>query len=326
MSNTSSNKIPNIAHFIWYGVHLPLAYVLGIKSSLLNGGFEQVILHIEKDLSAEPYIQQHIFAHPNFELRLISRAYFANTDEALQQMYFELTNPRAKSNVMRLVVLARWGGVYLDTDVIVLKEMSPLRQASFFYGNESNRYPHFTEMRSKSYLKLMNFIHGIVRYLLVKIPRGYRVHRWYERTFFYQPPNNCVIGATPHHPFLKNLFQNMLKLDAETRLKKWQLGVRLFQRTIAEASSSERNQLTAHSSRSFNPLGPMTCRLWFKKGSAHYMDYLYFKETTLIHWYSNSVKGLGSNIIDVITEETIDENYKDVAIFHFLKHVKDQKI
>lgn len=70
----------------------------------------------------------------------------------------------------------------------------------------------------------------------------------------------------------------------------------------------------------------MTCRLWFKKGSAHYMDYLYFKETTLIHWYSNSVKGLGSNIIDVITEETIDENYKDVAIFHFLKHVKDQKI
>ncbi len=326
MSSASSSEIPNIAHFIWYGDQLPLAYVLGIKSCLLNGGYEQVILHLEKDLSAEPDIQQHLVQHPNFEVSIINQDYFTNTDEALQRMYYEQTNQRSKSNVMRLVVLARWGGVYLDTDVIVLKDMSPLRRTSFFYGNESNRYPHFTEHRSKSYLKLMNFIHGIVRYLLVKIPRGYMVLRWYERTFFYQPPNNCVIGATSNHTFLKNLFQNMLKLDPVTRTKKWQLGVRLFQRTIAEANDSERRSLTAHSSHSFNPLGPMACRLWFKKGSAHYMGSLYFKETTLIHWYSNSVKGLGSNIIDSITNETIDENYKNIAIFHFFKVIKDQKI
>lgn len=44
------------------------------------------------------------------------------------------------SDVMRLVVLEQYGGVYFDTDVEVLRDISPLLDDEGFIGFENDQY------------------------------------------------------------------------------------------------------------------------------------------------------------------------------------------
>ena len=320
-----SSRINNTAHFIWFGEELPLIYVLGIKSALMNGGFERVILHVQNDLSDEPHLRTHILTHPDFEVRLINQDHFAGVDAVLYEMYLQLGDRRAKSNVLRLVILARWGGIYLDTDVLILRDCTALREATFFFGNESNRYPHFTEHRNRKFLTSVSWILGLIRLLLLRVPRGILLYRWFEKKFYYQLPNNCVIGALPDHPLLRELFENMLALDPDRRTQKWQLGVRLFQRTIARTSKKIYSSLTVHPFPVFNPLGPVISALWFRPGSAKYMNRLLYPETTLVHWYSTSVKRHSQVPIHSITSEAIDRNTEKRALYCILKNIQDHQ-
>ena len=132
MTDDVRTKIPNTAHFVWFGESLPLVYILGIKSALINGGFDSVILHLDQELSDDEAIRQYLVSHSRFEIRLIDADYFTHAGNAILEMYQGLTDRRARSNVLRLVILAKWGGVYLDTDVVVLKDFSRHREDSFF--------------------------------------------------------------------------------------------------------------------------------------------------------------------------------------------------
>ncbi|MGC6456476.1 MAG: glycosyltransferase [Coraliomargaritaceae bacterium] len=319
------SKIPNTAHFVWFGESLPLVYILGIKSALVNGGFDSVVLHLDQELSDNEAIREYLEPHSRFEIRLINEDYFTHAGDAILEMYQGLTDRRARSNVLRLVILAKWGGVYLDTDVVVLKDFAKHREDAFFYGNQWNRYPFFSEQLPRLILKICQYFHGVLRFLLLLLPYGFFFYNWYERRFLYPLPNNCVIGSTPDHSFLHELFQHMLDLDPEIRIKNRQLGVRLFQRGVAYVSDENKDRIKGYSCSVFNPLSPVISRLWFKKGFGRYQHLFNREETTLIHWYSTSLNIMNPKIIRSITAEGIDQDADTVALFPFLKAVKDFK-
>lgn len=105
-------------------------------------------------LGSQPPSQVHLVAqswkmhHPQWEIKLW-------TDEDIEQL--EWSSPRSqrlfeqgknwseKSDILRLEVLYKFGGIYSDTDVFCLKPFTPFlsTQVSFFAGLESNKIKRF---------------------------------------------------------------------------------------------------------------------------------------------------------------------------------------
>ena len=110
MSNPLIPKIPRLIHAVWYGSALPAEVSKRIESwQQLNPDF-----HLK--LWREPDTPSH--------LRYVARA-------------LKLQNWANASNLMRLWVLCREGGVYLDTDVDLVQPLDSLLSDDCFLGFES---------------------------------------------------------------------------------------------------------------------------------------------------------------------------------------------
>ena len=76
--------------------------------------------------------------HPDWEMRLW-------TDESLPgdfvrpEAYERLRNPAERSDIIRLEVLFRFGGVYVDTDVECLRPIDPLLEGVDFFAGYVGR-------------------------------------------------------------------------------------------------------------------------------------------------------------------------------------------
>ena len=132
--------IPGIAHFIWFGPKLPYIYILGIRSAVLRGGFERVVLHHSDDLSSTPHWDS-LTELDSFEARPLREEFLTEAHgelgERLLNLFRELTAPAARANLMRAAILAHEGGVYLDTDTVTWRDVTPLRErAAVFCGEE----------------------------------------------------------------------------------------------------------------------------------------------------------------------------------------------
>ena len=73
--------------------------------------------------------------HPGWEMRLWTEENLP-TDLVRREAYERLRNPAERSDILRLEVLLRFGGVYVDTDVECLRPIDPLLEegAGFFVG------------------------------------------------------------------------------------------------------------------------------------------------------------------------------------------------
>ena len=137
--------IPAVAHFVWFGKTLPYAYILGVRSAAMRGGFSQVLIHHADELERSTALDEAL-ALPNVELsrltlETLKKAPIERADE-LVELFQKLEQPAAKANMMRAAILANQGGVYLDTDTITLKDFDLLRQEhSAFCGAEHIALP-----------------------------------------------------------------------------------------------------------------------------------------------------------------------------------------
>lgn len=135
-----SNEIPNIVHF----VHLLPDEMVG------NGNIEFEFRHFLSIYSAHYYLNpDHIFIHTNAapeQLRalenspLIWNRIIANlptvafnhetapTETSSGLGIYNLPN---KSDFVRTRVMKKWGGIYMDEDVYLLKDLGPLRKTGF---------------------------------------------------------------------------------------------------------------------------------------------------------------------------------------------------
>ena len=131
--------IPSHAHLIWFGPDMPFAYALAVRSAAVSGRFERVTLHHDHDLSHNEVVWRHLTETPGFESRRLDRGVLPLTGELatpLQRLYSVLEKPAARANLWRAALLFQEGGVYLDTDTLTIRDMTPIAVSEAFCGVE----------------------------------------------------------------------------------------------------------------------------------------------------------------------------------------------
>lgn len=132
-NQTYKDPIPNIVHYV-IGLHdAEISYpaYLSIKSALKSLKPEALKLHHTGNIDIEhPYIQ-YLLKHPAVKLVL-------HNPEQLVVSMSGSNHYAHLADILRLQVLQRDGGIYLDSDVFALKAFATLRQSprDVVLGNE----------------------------------------------------------------------------------------------------------------------------------------------------------------------------------------------
>ena len=233
--------IPARAHFIWFGPRLPWANALSIHSAAQRGGFDELILHHDTDLSSTPEWPA-LAALPGFRARRLDAAsldaLFAalgSEGEALGRIYARLEAPAARANVLRVALLLHEGGVYLDLDTITVRSFDDLRRdCGAFCGLERVIFTAAARRDPSLALRVANLARAGLRELHRQRPHGWHSFRRIE-SLYPMAANNAVLGAAPDHAFARRLVEAMNATPPQRQLVRFALGTHLLQDVVAQA-------------------------------------------------------------------------------------------
>lgn len=277
--------IPATAHFIWYGSAFPWVNLLALRSAALNGGFECIVLHHDDALDAAS-LACHPWMAP-VELRRIQPqthlAPLGELAEPLAALHERLRSPAARANLIRMAVLATEGGVYLDTDTITLRPLTPLLSCGAFFGEEHITLPARVRQGRALLPWARALALGGVRRALAEIPRGYRA---FQRLapLYHRAANNAVVGADPHHPLPRALLEAMVAMPRPQQEIRYALGTHLLQRLAGEGDVEG---LVRHPPEVFYPLGPVISHHWFHIRPSARLEDVLSEDTRIVHWYAS---------------------------------------
>jgi hypothetical protein len=279
--------IPSIAHFIWLGESLPWVHSLALRSALRRGGFRRVVLHHSHDLTRQPWWPD-VASEPAFEARRLDAGAAlegcAGFGGALNDLYRDLPDARARANVLRMALLSNEGGVYLDTDTLTLRPFEDLlARGGAFCGVERLVFPAALSGSSAPGRFALALARHLVRDGLRRLPGGWRWFRRIER-FYPVAVNNAVFGAAAGSAFVTELLARMLAIPRRRRAVRYELGTTLLQRAVAEYRGQE---LVVHPPRVFYPLGPEISEHWFKRSDPGALSQVLSPETRVVHWYAS---------------------------------------
>ena len=289
-------NIPNRLIFIWFGKSFPLTNQIAVKSAVRMCNPEEVML-IHDGLSAEDDAVHDLTENYRVVLKEATEDWFDNLPEGgevARSLFKNLSSPVSRSNILRLAVLWKLGGIYLDMDTITIRSLDPLRSHEGFCGCETVAVPGYM-YKNLNPLKWVwtGFKVGfrnICRYL----PKGYAFFKMME-SFYDQSVNNAVLGSMAKNPFLEQAFLTIKEIPELAQGKRYRLGTHLLQE-LTKNKSSENMHVFDRSY--FYPLGPEISVFWFRKNSARYCDKLIDDRTHVIHWYSSVQKKFMKQSID----------------------------
>jgi hypothetical protein len=280
--------IPRVAHFIWLTPEFPWVNVLALESAALHGGFERVVLHHSREF--EPERHRAEFARvPGLELRPLDVEALCSVlpleqRAPLEALYARLARPAAQSNVLRVLVLAKEGGVYLDMDTVTVQSLAPLcERVGAFCGAERIAFPGEIVSSRRPFSYALGVVRSGVRGVLSRTPRGYSAFRSIER-FYPLSANNAVLGASPGHPFVRGLVTRMLALSEERALRRFALGTHLLQAALKDYGGTD---LEVLGPAAFYPLGPEISQHWFRLAARAELSQVLSEETRVVHWYAS---------------------------------------
>jgi hypothetical protein len=280
--------IPKVAHFIWLTPEFPWVNVLALESAALHGGFERLVLHHSREFDPERYGAE-LARVPRLELRALDVTALCSglapeQRAPMQALYRRLSRPAAQSNVLRVLVLASEGGVYLDMDTVTVRSLGPLcERVGAFCGAERIAFPGEIVNARRPFSYALGVLRSGVRGVLSRLPRGYSVFRSIER-FYPLSANNAVLGARAHHPFSSSLAAGMLALSEERALRRFALGTHLLQAALREYGGDD---LEVLGPGAFYPLGPEISQHWFRIASRAELSQVLSDETRVVHWYAS---------------------------------------
>jgi hypothetical protein len=280
--------IPKVAHFIWLTPEFPWVNVLALESAALHGGFERVVLHHSAEFDPARY-REELARVPGLELRALDVTALCvglspKQRAPMRELYARLSAPAARSNVLRVLVLASEGGVYLDLDTVTVRSLAPLcARAGVFCGAERIAFPGKIVSPVRPFSYALGVLRSGLRGVLSLVPRGYAAFRRVER-FYPLAVNNAVLGASPGHPFLADLVTRMLALPRQRALRRYALGTHLLQAAVADYRGED---LEVLGPSAFYPLGPEISRHWFRSTSRAVLSEVLSEETRVVHWYAS---------------------------------------
>ncbi len=285
--------VPNTAHLIWIGPRLPFIHALSIRSAALRGGFDRVVLHHTEELERAPWWDD-VFGLPGVELRRVDpRSFFEDLGRvgtALATAYERLPVLANRADLLRVGVLYREGGVYLDTDVVVLRPLTSLLDAGMFLGANRSVYA-WDAAADRSIARFVGRkTRSFVRRVLSLVPDGHRVFRHVEH-LYPANPNTAIWGSRPAHPFVARTIEELARLLKEVDIERRQeynfVGPFLVQRLLIESPPDD---LVVHPPAVFYPLGPVIARHWLKPSSARPLEHVIDERTVLVHWFASGAQ------------------------------------
>ncbi|XP_069114888.1 uncharacterized protein [Argopecten irradians] len=125
--------VPNIVHFIWIGerVYLQFHHFLSIKSASIFIRPDKIYLHCDYEPVGLWWKS----------LRNLVKIHVIKSNPPTSIFGHRVKRPEHKSDLIRLEVLKEHGGIFLESDVIVLKSFAPLRRYEFSMGLEYHGTP-----------------------------------------------------------------------------------------------------------------------------------------------------------------------------------------
>jgi hypothetical protein len=193
--------ISNVAHFVWMGRKLPFFAGLAIRSAALRGEFDVIIPYHTDPLDEEPRFA-HVFDLPRVERLLLDPedllAPLARPE--LATGYRALAIPANRSDILRAALLYRFGGVYLDTDVIVLRGFGSVLGPSMLLGRNRSGYDFRSMTASWARMIWLRF-KSALRAAVSRLPGGHQLFRGIQGLY----PTHLttgIWGSTAEHPLL----------------------------------------------------------------------------------------------------------------------------
>lgn len=262
--------IPPFAHLIWLGGRLSALAYLTARSALARGGFETVTLHHDTPALADDPFAVDLLGRAGFALARLDMNQLAARDalpeaggldpevwDRLITLDRTLPLPSSRSNLSRLALLWLDGGVYLDTDFLVLRDFAPLRAADGFAGADRICFP-LTVVESRNPLLwaragLLTALRSAVCRLS---PHPSRTFHRIEHLYF-TAADNAALGAVPGHPFIRHLLEAAAAMEEPRAYRRFRLGSRLLQEGTGNRS---RPDFVLHDPATFYPLSPEVSR------------------------------------------------------------------
>lgn len=298
-------SIPNTLHFIWFGAELPEFAAMMIHAAAVRCPTATVRVWVEPGRPCGAAVEQLCrndqveFCPFVFDDEL-THLYGVNSPmlDSLRAAWSRLTQRAAQANVARLLTLANYGGIYLDTDVLVVKDFAPLREHDAFCGLESVVWPRRKLRRWGPYRLLVGPALSTLRHSVSRVPGGYRANAWLERRL-QLAANNAVFGARAKHPLLLRGLSTIASMSPAEQVTRFRLGTHLLQDLLAEDPAGCRSLAPTH----FYPLGPVMSHQYFlaHRDPGRVLAQITSRDTYAIHLYA-SVCDLNGCGFDYIAE------------------------
>ena len=303
--------IPGHYHYVWFGQRFPLMNGISILSCLRHCPSARVTLwhsdDLDHDLEFRRLLQRGVEAKRLSLETVLSplreRATPFDVDQ-LERIWRSVESHVTRSNLVRAALLYRWGGVYLDTDTLVVRDLEPLRSHEAFLGSEHILWPDGAHRGLGWHRLVRGPVLDALRHCGARAPSGVQLYRrvqgWYPRAV-----NGAILGARPEHPAVARLlFETTQVPQAEWGIKH-RLGTHVLQRTLAQYAASD---LEVVAPDVFYPLGPEWSRQYFRPCSnpRAVAERIVTPSTRVLHWYASvtDLARLGPRELSALAERT----------------------
>lgn len=293
--------IPKTAHFVWIGNSLDWPYLYALASAYETGGFDQVILHHTDELQGEAItVFKKCYSSIIFKLTCTNTLFqeVGDRGNALIELYNQLPEYSSKTDLIRLVVLYIYGGVYIDLDTLTLKPFeSYLDTCEGFFGMELGGIgegfletrpgariaynAHHTKKSRKSKTALLK----LFKYFCAKKSNGWKFFFRYQKYYLHNV-NNAVLGAIAGAEWVNHLINTALSMPLSQSTRRLELGPKLLQREMMNCQSKK---IKIFSPEIFYVLPALISQHWFKKNDMGQFENI-IKNSHIIHWYASWIK------------------------------------
>lgn len=289
--------IPNRYHFVWFGRDFPFTHTLAIRSLARTCAPEAIVLHVSEDLTGVAHFDEVAAEVPVLsQRRLDIDGLLAGCEgfdlPALRAAYLDLLERKrwaALSDVLRYLILLREGGVYLDFDILAVRDLRPVLQACRgFCGRERILVPACVHRRRRwtSYLRTSPL--DLLRLLCSRATAGID---WWKRIEHLYPAaiNGAVLGLEPGHALAREALAAVPALIPALEKRRPAIGPDLLQDLV---DGQERTDMTVFDAPAFYPLGPTMAFHYFRRTTKAEATArkVVTDETYVVHWYNDNLR------------------------------------